>query len=345
MKTERIDLQDDDLCRRAYEVMRGSHEFERPWHEANSLEVTVIGWRHEDKDEPMELWGAFDGDALVGVATIWVPQADNTDKLFVEVDVDPPHRRRGAGSALAQRISHRAREEGRASAITESRVPPGASRAWPEHPYLRFAHQQGYALASSEAMRHLALPVADDLLDRLDAHARPAWEGDYRLETYVDGVPPALQEDYWRLDGLVAVDAPTGDVEFEPTVMTEERYREHLDVDARQGLHTLTTVAVHADSGRAVAYTDLRVPGGEGRTMVWQSGTLVDQEHRGHRLGLAVKVANLRRLQSDFPERRFVRTGNSDANSWMLAINEQLGFRLVEECPMLQLDVRAGSGV
>lgn len=343
MKTERIDVHDDDLCRRAYEVLDASHGFERPWHEPDPLEATVIAWRHEDKDEPMELWGAFDGEALVGVAKIWVPQSDNTDKLFVEVEVDPRQRGRGAGSALAQRISRRAHEEQRASVIAESLVPPGASSAWPEHPYLRFAQKQGYALASSEAMRHLPLPVADELLDRLEAHARLAWEGDYRLETYVDGVPPALQEDYWRLDGLVSVDAPTGDVDFEPMVMTEERYRDHLDVDARQGVHTLTTLAVHADSGRAVAYTDLRVPGGEGRTIVWQSGTLVDQAHRGHRLGMAVKVANLRRLQSDFPERRFVRTGNSDANSWMLAINEQLGFRLVEECPMLQLDVGASA--
>jgi hypothetical protein len=70
--------------------------------------------------------------------------------------------------------------------------------------------------------------------------------------------------------------------------------------------------------------------------MAWQWGTLVHREHRGHRLGMAVKVENLRRLQADHPERRRVVTGNDDTNSWMVSINEDLGFRIVELCPAYQ---------
>ena len=97
----------------------------------------------------------------------------------------------------------------------------------------------------------------------------------------------------------------------------------------------LTTVAVHRSTGDVVAYTDLMLPSGA-PGMAWQWGTLVHREHRGHRLGMAVKVENLRRLQADHPERRRVVTGNDDTNSWMVSINEDLGFRIVELCPAYQ---------
>ena len=53
----------------------------------------------------------------------------------------------------------------------------------------------------------------------------------------------------------------------------------------------------------------------------------------GTGLGMAVKIENLRRLQADHPTRKRVTTGNDDTNSYMVSINEQLGFRIVELCP------------
>ena len=78
-----------------------------------------------------------------------------------------------------------------------------------------------------------------------------------------------------------------------------------------------------------MAYTDLVLPSGA-PSKVWQWGTLVDREHRGHRLGMAVKVANLRELQRAHPERETVGTGNDATNSYMVGINVELGFRVVE---------------
>ena len=53
-------------------------------------------------------------------------------------------------------------------------------------------------------------------------------------------------------------------------------------------------------------------------------------------LGTAVKVENLRRLQVAHPRRELVTTRNDDTNSWMVDINERLGFRVVELCPAYQ---------
>jgi hypothetical protein len=184
-------------------------------------------------------------------------------------------------------------------------------------------------------MRHLELPVADDLLDRHADHARPRWEGPYRLETHVGGVPEHLQPSLCSVMNQLAVDAPTGDIEFEEESLTPARYEEYLEVFRQQGRVRLTTVAVHRSTGDVVAYTDLMLPSGA-PGMAWQWGTLVHREHRGHRLGMAVKIENLRRLQADHPERRRVVTGNDDTNSWMVSINEDLGFRIVELCPAYQ---------
>ena len=58
----------------------------------------------------------------------------------------------------------------------------------------------------------------------------------------------------------------------------------------------------------------------------FQSGTIVAPEHRGHRLGLAIKLANHRQLRAHFPSCRVLVTGNADVNAPMNAVNEALGF-------------------
>ena len=78
-----------------------------------------------------------------------------------------------------------------------------------------------------------------------------------------------------------------------------------------------------------VAYTDIVVTVHESER-AYQWGTLVRPDHRGHRLGLAVKVANLRLLQETQPQITTVVTFNADVNAPMVAVNEQLGFRPVQ---------------
>jgi hypothetical protein len=62
-------------------------------------------------------------------------------------------------------------------------------------------------------------------------------------------------------------------------------------------------------------------------------GTLVRRDHRGHRLGAAVKVANLEALHRDRPDVTEVHTQNAETNRWMVSINERLDFEPVGVCP------------
>jgi hypothetical protein len=59
---------------------------------------------------------------------------------------------------------------------------------------------------------------------------------------------------------------------------------------------------------------------------VSQHNTIVLKEHRGHRLGMLLKVANIRRLQSMAPGHPSIITFNAEENRHMLDVNEAVGF-------------------
>ena len=133
METTLIDVHDDAVCARAYDVIIASKGHERPWNEPPSLAETLVEWRHVDKAERMEMWGALDGGELVGVATLWLPLTDNTTMTWFDVQVDPAHRGRGAGTALVERLRragpgggsrHDGRRLPRASRLRRPRLPP-----------------------------------------------------------------------------------------------------------------------------------------------------------------------------------------------------------------------------
>ena len=73
----------------------------------------------------------------------------------------------------------------------------------------------------------------------------------------------------------------------------------------------------------------------------------MSRPHRGHRLGLLVKVAMLELLAEREPQLTRILTGNTDANEHMIAINAELGFSVLDEWRWFEADVAqvlAGSG-
>jgi GNAT superfamily N-acetyltransferase len=206
------------------------------------------------------------------------------------------------------------------------------------HPVRRFAERRGYSVANLEIVRRLGLPVASDLLEHLAGSVRPHWHARYDVSIHRSGVPHELRHSLCEAMNRLSLDAPTGDLELEEESLDPEGYQHFLDHEARLGRLRLTAVAVHRETGVVAAYTNLVLPGGDPR-MALQWGTLVVPEHRGHRLGTAVKVANLQALQELDPRRAVVVTQNAEANPWMVSINEELGFEIIEEAMDLKKDL------
>lgn len=334
MGISELDLQDEARARAAYDTVIASKALERPWFQPPSFEESLIEWRHQDGERKI-MWVADEDGVVVGQAVLFLPLEDNTTKAWFDLQVHPEHRGKGHGTALLETVLDRVRAEGRTLVLVEFMAPTRDE----DHPYAAFARRHGFTLNNTEVIRHRDLPVPVEVLDEHDAASRPRWEGRYRLESYSDGVPVELRESLCEVMNQLIVDAPTGDVEFEPESFTPEKYEDFLRVLREQKRVRLTTVAIAEEgeqAGDVVAYTDIVLPSGA-PTRAWQWGTYVHRAHRGHRLGMAIKVENLRRLQADHPERDRVVTGNDGTNDFMVSINEELGFRIVEFAPAYSL--------
>jgi hypothetical protein len=175
--------------------------------------------------------------------------------------------------------------------------------------------------------------VPDEQIRQWADEAAAHHEG-YRIETYVDDVPEHLLPSYVHLLNQLAADAPTGDIDFEAGAVPVEVYLKNVERTRAGGRRAYRTVAVtRGPDGHeeAVAHSALGCPPpGSDEPNLYQWGTLVRADHRGHRLGMAVKAANLRAVQHDHPERTMVTTTNSAVNGPMVAINERMGFRPVD---------------
>jgi hypothetical protein len=89
-------------------------------------------------------------------------------------------------------------------------------------------------------------------------------------------------------------------------------------------------VAQHIASGRLAACTELTIAS-DAPGQAWQMLTVVHPEHRGHRLGLAIKLANIDVLARQAPDVRVIITGNAAVNAPMIAVNDMMGFEVAGE--------------
>lgn len=311
----------------------GYEDTAAPW----QLEEARVLLQEPTSDTWAAAWAGLLGDApgapVVAAGWMETPLRDNLERADVEVHVLPGHRRRGHGTAMLDHLERVARERGRSILLTEAHHayaagPDGAGEPGPE-----FARARGFTLGLGDVQRELRLPAAEELLDRLAAEAAPHTTA-YTLRSWVGPVPDELLAGWAEVTASLMTEAPVGDLALEPEVPDPDGVRERERVVERQGRTTYNTAALDAD-GTVVAYTDLATTVHEpGRAYQW--GTLVRRAHRGHLLGLAVKVANLRLLQAQRPDITRVTTYNAEVNDHMIGVNELLGFQPVARLAELQ---------
>ena len=270
--------------------------------------------------------GVADGEVVSG-AVLVLPLKDNLGLGIVRLWTRPESRGRGYGSAMLDHVVAAAAAAGRTTLVAEAGVPFDAPEDGAGHPGPDFAYARGWGFDLCDIVRVLPLPVDGATLTSLAADAAPHHTG-YTLRQFKGPVPDDIVEEFGRLVGSLMVEAPSGEVALEQEVLDVERIRADEAVFAAAGRTKYTTVAVAAD-GSVVAYSELVVPAYD-PGLVYQWGTLVRGDHRGHRLGMATKVANLQWVQEEAPDLDRVYTKNAEVNEQMIGINETLGFRPVE---------------
>lgn len=92
------------------------------------------------------------------------------------------------------------------------------------------------------------------------------------------------------------------------------------------GLRFWRAVALHRPTGAVVALSELTRERSNPQGLVGQSDTIVLPEHRGHRLGMLTKAANLIQVREAAPDAEAILTWNAEENRHMLDVNEALGF-------------------
>ncbi len=278
---------------------------------------------------------------LLGYGYANLPLHDNTSSAELHVEVHPDARGAGVGTAVLQAVEEHLRAAGREVTLTWTThreetsaddpdaltAPTGVGNLRRSDPVVAFALSRGYRLEQTERHSQLDLPVPAAVLDPLREQAVAASAG-YRLLTWVGATPPEHVEGMARLRQRMSVDVPMGELALEEERWDADRVRRADERAERVGRTQLYAVAQHEASGELVAYTLIMCPQDKPE-VAWQGDTLVHGEHRGHRLGLLVKVANLDQLARVRPGSRRIHTWNAGENRWMLAINVALGFRRV----------------
>ena len=286
--------------------------------------------------EPHRLWLAWVDGEVVGRGMLSWTVVEESPAVWAYFEVAPAHRNRGIGTALMEIIETEARNLGKTiiqgggthtqATGGEQIVPPtGFGAVNTADPGVRFLHRRGYALEQIARGSTIRLPADANLLARSRAEAEAKAGPDYRVLTWQGPTPDEWLFDLARLKEQMSTDEPQAGLEVTPEVWDDARVRKH-DADAAAGGRVmLTTVVEHIPTGRLVAINELSVPEDPTRAVA-QEDTLVVREHRGHRLGMLVKAANLQELARRFPDAPLVYTFNAEENRYMLDVNEAVGF-------------------
>ncbi|WP_395893825.1 GNAT family N-acetyltransferase [Arthrobacter sp. AZCC_0090] len=281
---------------------------------------------------------------IVGTVDIALPLADNMDLAEFTLDILPEFQRRGVGRQLLEAAEHFAKSEGRTMIMVDTNHPAASLHGGADEQLVPgsglgfvplasrevdFARRTGYTLQHIEQFSSCTLPLDSKLVAELEAEAEDANAGRYRVHHWTDRCPEQWLEAVAALENaageIVSEGSETAEAEQQQLVFDAGVLRQAEEAAVAQGRRTVVTAVEHVASGRIVGLTTIGVLA-QRQDVVFQDDTIVLQEHRGNKLGLLIKVANMQRLSEQFPDARVIYTWNAPENRYLLTVNKQLGF-------------------
>lgn len=319
MEIRQFGFDDLDGVRHYVEVTNACRAADAPWLDsitvAGATAMFRTGW---DGEPPNGFLALVDGK-VVGLAELTLPERDNRHLAWAWLGIDPDHRRRGLGTAVVEQLADRSRAAGRRTLVIEG---------WESDAARGFAAARGFELGSQWVCRRQLMAEVDwDQVAKLHEEATlhaPAYQLERRFGRTPDGELEALAELTASIN-----DAPMDDLDFEDEVFDAERIRAYEDAQLAPGHTMLRVLARHRETG-ALAGHSVVVVDAERPWIGEQHDTAVAREHRGHRLGMLVKTEMLSWLREVQPQLEYVDTGNAETNRHMIAVNEELGYRVMQ---------------
>ncbi|MEO7980326.1 MAG: GNAT family N-acetyltransferase [Sporichthyaceae bacterium] len=309
---------DEKDLRRWYDLASVTHRADRPGDPVPGFHAWAGHVTTPMPGSEVHLAVAEVDGQLVGWLGLYLSTRENLDACPAELAVHPDHRRRGHGRALVDEWARRAEACGRSRLLTEAAEGAGAA----------CAAALGFRDVLADTQRRLDLTALDEtrLADLLaDARAHAAG---YTLVRWIGASPAEHLPGMAALQSRMTTDAPLDDLSWEQEVYDADRLRENERIWVDRDTRLCTTAVVHDATGDLVGSTTaVLFADCDDGAYQWQ--TIVSPEHRGHRLGMLLKIENLAFLRAHEPALRTVDTWNADSNAHMLRVNLAMGFEVV----------------
>ena len=313
----RIDPHDERALRAWFEVEQAAIHADRPQALTRTYGALASWVQHPSPYVDRPLLAAVDDGRTIGVAEVELTKQDNLHLAELAVHVHPEHRRRGVGRALHDAADQIRRDAGRTTVVGELLV----ARDDPDPAGMAFARALGFSSVHQE--EHLVLPLPVDPADVPQRQADTAYE----IVTWGARCPDEHVEAYCRMRTQMGRDVPVGEMDYTHPVIDEERLRTQEERTGR-AYRQVVAAARRRTDGEMAGYSVVFLAHDDHEAI--QDDTLVMPGHRGHGLGLRLKLATLDVLRREHPDRRMLHTWTDRGNLAMYRTNAVFGYRPAE---------------
>ncbi|NHJ47478.1 MAG: GNAT family N-acetyltransferase [Asgard group archaeon] len=244
---------------------------------------------------------------------------DSKHVASIHMRIEKNHRRKGIGLELMKLIIAKSKEYDFVTTLQSSTKYKSG---------FNFCEKLKGVLAMEGAENRLRFNEVDwDLMNewRKQGHIKGEKEG--RTLQWFDTCPEDIVEEYCKVYTETMNQQPFGELEHKPVITPDSR-REQEKQYAKTNCNWHTVITCEND-GTISGLTDFTYFSGM-PYRIYQELTGVLKQYRGNGLGKWLKAEMLHFMHRTYPEAKYVRTGNANANAPMLSINTRMGFKLHE---------------